>query len=150
MRLTFILTIIFSLSAHARTLVDLPEPHQETLSLTEVRQFIDTSKLRAEKETDIGWLAFDVTQGIRSRDAKSAHVTLFSNQSEITNFSVSVVGFGSSEGSKQIIAFPLNSSIVTHIKIRLYCSENYIYDFEVALNALELGVMRPRGNTCHI
>ena len=136
MRLILGLAVLFSFTVNARTLIELPEPHHESISLTELRESIDTSKLKSERETDIGWLALNVTQGIKSREVKSALVSLFSYQSEITNFSVSAVGISDSEGSNQIIAIPLNSNIVTHVKIKFYCSENYIYNLEVALNAL--------------
>lgn len=136
MKYFLLFSILFSFSAHSRTLIQFPESTIETINLSEARSLIDKSKLKNENKTQAGWLAIDVTNGIHSREVKSAQIGLFANDYEITHFGVSVYEVSGAEGTQQLVSFPVNPNVVTHLTIRFYCSENYIFDLEIALDDL--------------
>jgi len=131
-----VLLLFFSANGLARTVVTVPEPHREIISIHDAELIVLTDKLNSGKVTDIGWLTFDVTKGIYSHEVINASVKLFMDDYEVTNFHADTFSISNSDGTKDYVSFSVNSNIVTHIEIKFSCAENHVYHLELALGSL--------------
>jgi len=125
--------ILYCCCASAKVVTNILEPVRNKVSIEQLKDMgIIISSARSKSDTELGWLAFDITQVVKKGKFSFAKILLFNRERLV----VSLVADEVTMDKRSYVTSNFNSYIIDSVVVEFWFGTEVVYEVKVSGKAL--------------